>query len=227
MLSSNVATGIPALTSVRMFDHSGADDPRVTRVGRILRATSIDELPQLVDVIAGNLSLVGPRPALPDEVAAFDDELRRRHRVIPGVTGLWQVEARHNPSFYAYRHLDLFYVDNWTIGLDIVILLATAKTVEADRLRRTMEAAEAERRRWARELHDETLQGLAGLKVLLLSGASRLDDREAVGGTLRDAVDAVTRELENLRTIIADVRPAALDQLGLLPALRSLARRTS
>ena len=107
-------------------------DPRVTRVGRILRVTSIDELPQLIDVIAGHLSLVGPRPALPDEVAEFDDELRQRHRVVPGVTGLWQVEARHNPSFYAYRHLDLFYVDNWTIGLDIVILLATTKTVVSD-----------------------------------------------------------------------------------------------
>ncbi|MGZ6697732.1 MAG: GAF domain-containing sensor histidine kinase, partial [Solirubrobacteraceae bacterium] len=105
--------------------------------------------------------------------------------------------------------------------------VATAKTVEADRLRRMMEAADAERRRWARELHDETLQGLTGLKVLLLSGASRLDDPEAVGGTLRQAVDAVSRELENLRAIITDLRPAALDQLGLLPALRSLARRTS
>jgi signal transduction histidine kinase len=105
--------------------------------------------------------------------------------------------------------------------------VATARTVEADRLRRTMEAAEAERRRWARELHDETLQGLAGLKVLLQSGASSLDDHEAVGGTLRQAVDTVSRELENLRAIISDLRPAALDQLGLLPALRSLARRTS
>jgi exopolysaccharide biosynthesis polyprenyl glycosylphosphotransferase len=107
-------------------------DPRVTRVGRILRFTSVDELPQLMDVLAGHLSLVGPRPALPDEVAEFDDELRERHRVVPGVTGLWQVEARHNPSFYAYRHLDLFYVDNWTLGLDMVILLATAKTVLSD-----------------------------------------------------------------------------------------------
>jgi exopolysaccharide biosynthesis polyprenyl glycosylphosphotransferase len=107
-------------------------DPRVTRVGRILRFTSVDELPQLIDVLAGHLSLVGPRPALPDEVAEFDDELRERHRVVPGVTGLWQVEARHNPSFYAYRHLDLFYVDNWTLGLDMVILLATAKTVLSD-----------------------------------------------------------------------------------------------
>jgi exopolysaccharide biosynthesis polyprenyl glycosylphosphotransferase len=107
-------------------------DPRVTPVGRVLRATSIDELPQLVDVLAGRLSLVGPRPALPDEVAAFDAPLLERHRVLPGVTGLWQVEARHNPSFDAYRHLDLFYVENWTLGLDVAILAATVKTVFTD-----------------------------------------------------------------------------------------------
>jgi lipopolysaccharide/colanic/teichoic acid biosynthesis glycosyltransferase len=98
----------------------------------VLRATSIDELPQLVDVLAGRLSLVGPRPALPDEVAAFDAPLLERHRVLPGVTGLWQVEARHNPSFDAYRHLDLFYVENWTLGLDVAILAATVKTVFTD-----------------------------------------------------------------------------------------------
>ncbi len=107
-------------------------DPRVTPVGRILRATSIDELPQLIDVLAGRLSLVGPRPALPNEVAAFDEALLDRHRVLPGVTGLWQVEARHNPSFDAYRHLDLFYVENWTLGLDLAILAATCKTVVTD-----------------------------------------------------------------------------------------------
>lgn len=107
-------------------------DPRVTPIGRFLRATSIDELPQLIDVLAGRLSLVGPRPALPDEVAAFDEALLGRHRVLPGVTGLWQVEARHNPSFEAYRHLDLFYVENWTLGLDLAILAATVKTVVTD-----------------------------------------------------------------------------------------------
>ncbi len=107
------------------------NDPRVTRVGAILRALSIDELPQLFNVLNGTMSLVGPRPAVPDEVAQFDPELLRRHGVKPGITGLWQLEARDNPSFHAYRRLDLLYVDNWSIGLDIFILLATVPVVIA------------------------------------------------------------------------------------------------
>ena len=100
-------------------------DPRVTRVGRILRATSIDELPQFFNVLRGEMSLVGPRPALPAEVAQFDVELLERASVSPGITGLWQVEARDSPSFDAYRRLDLFYVDNWSITMDLSILTAT------------------------------------------------------------------------------------------------------
>jgi lipopolysaccharide/colanic/teichoic acid biosynthesis glycosyltransferase len=111
-----------------------ASDPRVTRVGKVLRATSIDELPQLLDVLSGQLSLVGPRPALPSEVAEFDRALLGRHDVLPGLTGLWQAEARHNPSFDAYRHLDLFYVENWTVVLDVLILCATVRTVLTDTL---------------------------------------------------------------------------------------------
>jgi exopolysaccharide biosynthesis polyprenyl glycosylphosphotransferase len=110
------------------------NDPRVTRVGWWLRASSIDELPQLLNVFDGTLSLVGPRPALPMEVAQFDEELLERQRMKPGLTGLWQVEARHNASFYAYRHLDLFYVDNWSLGLDLAILVATARTLIGDGL---------------------------------------------------------------------------------------------
>jgi exopolysaccharide biosynthesis polyprenyl glycosylphosphotransferase len=108
------------------------NDPRVTRVGWWLRASSIDELPQLINVLQGSLSLVGPRPALPTEVAQFDEELLGRQTIRPGLTGLWQVEARHNSSFYAYRHLDLFYLDNWTLGLDLAILLATARSLVSD-----------------------------------------------------------------------------------------------
>ncbi len=100
-------------------------DPRVTKVGRVLRMTSIDELPQLLNVLRGEMSLVGPRPALPSEVLEFDLDLRRRETVKPGITGLWQVEARDSPSFDAYRRLDLFYVDNWTLVGDIDIMLDT------------------------------------------------------------------------------------------------------
>ncbi len=108
-----------------------SNDPRVTKVGAVLRALSIDELPQLFNVLIGTMSLVGPRPALPQEVAKFDDELLRRHDVRPGITGLWQLEARDTPSFHAYRRLDLLYVDNWSIGLDLVILAATLPMVIA------------------------------------------------------------------------------------------------
>jgi exopolysaccharide biosynthesis polyprenyl glycosylphosphotransferase len=103
------------------------NDPRVTRVGRFLRTSSIDELPQLINVLRGEMSMVGPRPALPSEVAQFDPDLLERSLVTPGLTGLWQVEARDNPSFRAYRRLDLFYVDNWSVGLDLWIMGATAR----------------------------------------------------------------------------------------------------
>ncbi len=117
-----------------------SNDPRVTRIGKFLRASSIDELPQLFNVLQGTMSLVGPRPALPSEAAQFDDELQRRHSVRPGVTGLWQVEARHNPSFNAYRRLDLRYVDNWSLWLDLTILASTVPSVASQAvgsLRRT------------------------------------------------------------------------------------------
>ena len=104
--------------------------------------------------------------------------------------------------------------------------VATAQTVEADRLRRSLEAAESERRRWARELHDETLQGLGGLKVLLAS-ASRLDDTGKMRAAMAGAIEHVGREIDNLRAIITDLRPAALDELGLVPALATLAGQTA
>ncbi len=82
------------------------------------------------------MSIVGPRPALPEEVAKFDDELMDRFNVPPGVTGLWQVEARDNPSFSAYRRLDLFYVENWNLLLDLVLMMETCSSVAARVLRR-------------------------------------------------------------------------------------------
>ena len=103
--------------------------------------------------------------------------------------------------------------------------VATAKSVEADRRRRSLAATEAERHRWARELHDETLQALGGLKVLL-SSAIRLDDPEGMRAAMRDATRQLTGDIESLRALIAELRPPALDQLGLAPALASLAQRT-
>jgi exopolysaccharide biosynthesis polyprenyl glycosylphosphotransferase len=110
-------------------------DPRVTRVGRLIRASSVDELPQLWNVLRGTMSLVGPRPALPGEVSQFDEDFQRRHSVRPGMTGLWQVEARQNPSFNAYRRLDLRYVDNWSLSLDLSIILTTVPSVASQALR--------------------------------------------------------------------------------------------
>ena len=105
------------------------NDPRVTPVGRLLRATSIDELPQLANVLEGTMSLVGPRPALPAEVAQFDAGLNARLNVKPGVTGLWQVEARDLPSFDLYRRFDLLYVQSWSVGLDLAIILRSIGVV--------------------------------------------------------------------------------------------------
>jgi len=112
-----------------------ANDPRVTRIGRLLRDTSIDELPQLWDVLTGRMSLVGPRFAMPKEAAQFDEEHQRRTAMRPGITGLWQTEARDNPSFSAYRRLDLLYVDNWYLAWDLAILANTAHAVTARAVR--------------------------------------------------------------------------------------------
>jgi len=112
------------------------NDPRVTRIGRLLRDTSIDELPQLWDVLTGRMSLVGPRFAMPKEAAQFDEELQRRRTVMrPGITGLWQTEARDNPYFSVYRRLDLLYVDNWSLALDLSIIANTAHAVTARAVR--------------------------------------------------------------------------------------------
>jgi exopolysaccharide biosynthesis polyprenyl glycosylphosphotransferase len=106
-----------------------ADDPRITRVGRILRKTSIDELPQLWNVLRNEMSLVGPRPGLPAEAVQWDAEVRERLRVKPGITGMWQVSGRSDSSFDEYARLDLYYVHNWSLLVDLGILLRTIPTV--------------------------------------------------------------------------------------------------
>jgi exopolysaccharide biosynthesis polyprenyl glycosylphosphotransferase len=107
------------------------NDPRITRVGRFLRKYSFDELPQLWNVLKGDMSLVGPRPPLAAEVRQYELEHLRRLDVMPGITGLWQVEARDNPSFASYIALDMQYVDRWSLLLDFRILLKTAAVVVA------------------------------------------------------------------------------------------------
>lgn len=104
-------------------------DPRITRIGRVLRKYSLDELPQLVNVLRGDMSLVGPRPALPEEVATYDATARRRLAAIPGMTGLWQVSGRSNLTWHETVRLDLRYVDNWSYGEDLQLLGRTAGAV--------------------------------------------------------------------------------------------------
>lgn len=106
-----------------------SDDPRVTRVGRVLRRLSIDELPQLWNVLRGEMSLIGPRPALPREVDGWTDDLHERLRVRPGMTGMWQVHGRSEAAFAEYQRLDLYYVDNWSIVIDLGILVRTIPAV--------------------------------------------------------------------------------------------------
>jgi exopolysaccharide biosynthesis polyprenyl glycosylphosphotransferase len=101
------------------------DDPRVTRVGRIIRQTSVDELPQLINVLKGDMSIIGPRPGTPDEVAQYEPWQRERLRVRPGITGLWQVSGRSDVPFDEMCLLDIFYIDNWSLDLDIRIFLQT------------------------------------------------------------------------------------------------------
>lgn len=105
------------------------DDPRVTRVGRWLRKWSLDELPQLLNVVSGQMSLVGPRPPLPEEVARYDADVARRLLVKPGITGLWQVSGRSDLSWEDGLRLDLYYVENWSLAADLVILWKTIGAV--------------------------------------------------------------------------------------------------
>jgi lipopolysaccharide/colanic/teichoic acid biosynthesis glycosyltransferase len=105
------------------------DGDRLTRIGKFLRASSLDELPQLVNVLRGQMSLVGPRPPLPREVAGYEPDAIRRLRVRPGLTGLWQVSGRSDLSWEESLRLDLWYVDNWSLVLDLHILFRTARAV--------------------------------------------------------------------------------------------------
>ena len=107
------------------------NDPRITRIGRIIRRYSLDELPQLWNVLCGDMSLVGPRPHPIDDVNRYELHHYRRLDVKPGITGLWQVTARDCPSFELNMHLDLTYIENWNLGLDLRILASTVRVLFA------------------------------------------------------------------------------------------------
>jgi exopolysaccharide biosynthesis polyprenyl glycosylphosphotransferase len=108
-----------------------ANDPRITQLGRFLRKYSLDELPQFWNVLRGEMSVVGPRPPLGSEVMKYQLSHLRRLDVMPGITGLWQVQGRQDPSFASYVSLDVNYIDNWSIWLDFKIMVRTLHVVIA------------------------------------------------------------------------------------------------
>ena len=121
---------LEALNEVDGAAFKMTNDPRVTRVGRTLRKLSLDELPQFIDVLNGNMSLVGPRPLPIRDVERFDQNWqKRRFSVKPGLTCLWQVNGRHEVDFENWMELDLEYIDNWSLSLDFDILLKTVPAV--------------------------------------------------------------------------------------------------
>ena len=105
------------------------NDPRITKIGKFLRKSSIDEMPQIINVLKGEMSLVGPRPPLPEEVEKYKEWQKRRLDVKQGVTGLWQISGRSDLSFEDMVKLDIYYIDNWSIKLDIKIILKTIPVI--------------------------------------------------------------------------------------------------
>ena len=105
------------------------NDPRITKIGNLIRKTSIDELPQLLNVFLGDMSIVGPRPLLPGELVHYDKALDLYKKVRPGITGLWQISGRSHTTFDTRISLDRWYVRNWSLWQDFVILIRTVKVV--------------------------------------------------------------------------------------------------
>jgi exopolysaccharide biosynthesis polyprenyl glycosylphosphotransferase len=117
--------GPPAGTPDRRHVHKTPNDPRITRVGRFLRRTCLDEVPQLLNVLRGDMSMVGPRPELPEIVARYEPWQHHRHAVTPGITGWWQVNRDGRRLMHESTELDLYYLSHWSLALDLVILMKT------------------------------------------------------------------------------------------------------
>lgn len=165
------------------------DDPRVTPIGRILRRSSLDELPQLFNVIGGSMSLVGPRPALPREVVNFPPELRARETLPQGLTGLWQVENRTDAHFSKYIESDLAYVENWSLHLDLWILLRTPFAVVKHALCRSEVEAPA---------------AVSIIDLPLMSDPAAISIAEAVGPSFSDR-DRGTRSIPESAVISHEI----------------------
>jgi Undecaprenyl-phosphate galactose phosphotransferase WbaP len=119
----------PALAAEWEASQKLRHDPRVTSIGKFLRKTSLDELPQLINVLLRQMSLVGPRPIVESEVRFYGDDIAHYYNTRPGVTGLWQVSGRSNTSYTRRVQLDVWYVNNWTVWLDVAVLLKTLPAV--------------------------------------------------------------------------------------------------
>ena len=122
----------PAARAEWARDRKLRNDPRITPIGRLLRKTSLDELPQLFNVLRGEMSLVGPRPVMPDELERYGEAQDRLSQVRPGLTGLWQISGRNDVDYERRVHLDAWYVRNWTFWYDILILFRTLLVVPAE-----------------------------------------------------------------------------------------------
>jgi signal transduction histidine kinase len=198
---------------------TGGDRRRIPVVGSTSGEVLESERPRRIDDVDLQLRIPAERLGVSDASAALLVPLMYRGRALGVLAAFDRLTGEEGFGSDDEQVLRAFAASAATA-------VASARTVEADRLRHSLEAAESERRRWARELHDETLQALGGLSVLLNS-AGHSSDPDVLQGAIADASEHVSREIENLRAIITELRPAALDELGLAPALTTLAQRVA
>jgi signal transduction histidine kinase len=198
---------------------TAGDRRRIPVVGSTSGEVLESERPRRIDDVDLQLRIPAERLGVSDASAALLVPLMYRGRALGVLAAFDRLTGEEGFGSDDEQVLRAFAASAATA-------VASARTVEADRLRHSLEAAESERRRWARELHDETLQALGGLSVLLNS-AGHSSDPDVLQGAIADASEHVSREIENLRAIITELRPAALDELGLAPALTTLAQRVA